>query len=202
MRSLLNQKIPSSDYINAVQALADRELFTHIAAGEEAALDELYKRYRTDVFRFLVHQTGDAEAAEELIQDVFLAAWVGSENFRGEAAVKTWLLRVAYYRAATWVKNLARSKDVALAESLPAGGVPLDQRIVQSWQTETIRRAMAELSRDHRTAVELIFYHELTYKEAAEVVSCPVGTMKSRVSHALKLLGGHLVRADLEDYDG
>ena len=199
MRSLLNQKTPYKDYIHTLDSLSDDALFTHIAAGEEAALDELYKRYRTPVYRFLVHQTGDAQAAEELVQDVFVAAWHGAGRFRGNAAVKTWLLRVAYYRASTWVKTIRKSVDVTLVDSLPSGSLPLDDLMIRTWQTEIVRTAMAELSSDHRTAVELIFYHELTYKEAARVVGCPVGTMKSRVSHAVKLLGGHLVRGELEE---
>ncbi len=198
MQSLLNQKSRYSDYILTVQALSDRELFAHIAAGEEAALDELYNRYRSQVYRFLVHRTGNDQAAEELIQEVFLAAWRGAAGFRGSASVKTWLLRVAYYQAATWVKSLSRSRDLDLSEAIPAAAPALDDRMHQTWLNDTIHLAMAELSTDHRTAVELIFYHELTYREAARVVDCPVGTMKSRVSYAIRILGGYLKRTELE----
>ncbi|HUF37730.1 MAG TPA: sigma-70 family RNA polymerase sigma factor [Anaerolineales bacterium] len=197
MSAVLNQEARFSDYIHAVQALSDRDLFAQIAAGDEIALDELYHRYRSQVYRFLLHQTADAQAAQELIQDVFLAAWQGAGKFRGAASVKTWLLRVAYYRAASWVKLLDKVPDGELTDAIPSAGVPLDERIVQTWQTQTIREAMAELSAEQRTAVELIFYHELTYKEAAQVVECPVGTMKSRVNNALKNLAGHMLRIEI-----
>lgn len=198
MRSFLNRKAHSDDYIHTVQALSDRELFAHIAAGEEAALDELYQRYRSQVYRFLVHRTANPQAAEELVQEVFLAAWQGAGRFRGGATVKTWLLRVAYYRSATWIKTSIRPGDLELSDGIAAAGNSLEDGVVQDAQTAAIRAGMAELSDDHRTAIELIFYHELTYREAARVVDCPVGTMKSRVSHAIKLLGGHLIRADVE----
>lgn len=198
MRSLLNQETRYQDYILTVKALSDRELFTHIAAGEEAALDELYKRYRSQIYRFLVHRTGSEQAAEELIQEVFLAAWQGARKFRGTAAVKTWLLRVAYYRAATWVKSVSRATDAPLAETLPFEGLLPEDKVAMDGQAEAVRAAIAELSDHHRTAVELIFYHGLTYQEAARVVDCPMGTMKSRVSHAIKLLGGRLIRDGLD----
>lgn len=195
----MNQKARISDYMKGPRAVADRELFAQIASGNEQALDVLYERYRSQVFRFLVYQTGNREAAEELLQDVFMAAWQGAEKFRGAASVKTWLLRVAYYKAASWVKAIRKIQDLEQIEDLPALSVPLDERIVQSWKTAEIQAALGQLTHAHRTAIELLFYHELTYREAAAVVDCPVGTMKSRVNHALKNLNGLLLQADVDE---
>ena len=195
----MNHKARITDYMKGLRPVTDRALFAQIAAGNEHALDELYERYRSQVFRFLVHQTGRREAAEELLQDVFMAAWQGAGNFRGTATVKTWLLRVAYYRAASWVKTIRKTHDLEQVENLPAPSISMDERIVRSWKAAEIHTALEQLTHAHRTAIELLFFHELTYREAAEVVGCPVGTMKSRVNHALKNLNGLLLQADVDE---
>ena len=195
----MNQKARVSDYMKGPRPVTDRVLFAQIASGNEQALNELYERYRSQVFRFLIHQTGDREAAEELLQDVFMAAWQGAGNFRGTATVKTWLLRVAYYRAASWVKSIRRTHDLEAASDLPAPSIPMDDRMIRSWKSAEIHLALGQLTHAHRTAIDLLFYHELTYREAAAVVGCPVGTMKSRVNHALKNLNGLLLQADVDE---
>jgi len=197
MRSLLNQKAHPGDYMNT-GSLTDRELFTRIAAGDEDALGALYQRYHLDVYRFALSRIQDEPGAEEILQDVFVAAWQRAGSFRGTASVKTWLLRVTYYRAATWLNTRRETVALEHAEQVPARAVHLDERIEKSWQSDQVRESLAALTEKHRTALELIFFFELSYREAARVVGCPVGTMKSRVSHALDHLNGLLIKAGLD----
>lgn len=199
MRSILNQEAGRPDYITTDGSLPDHELFRRIASGDEPALAVLYNRYQRELLRFLVYRTGDEAAAEELLQDVFVAAWQRAGTFRGSASVKTWLLRVAYYRAATWVSQKRRALVTdELDEQAVLDAPVLDRRMDAAWESEQLAGALALLSENHRTALELVFYHELTYREAAEVVGCPVGTMKSRVSHALAQVNGLLRKAGMD----
>ena len=185
MRPILNQSIPRSDYLLNADSHSDDDLFKQIAAGNEDALAELYQRYRSQIYRFALHQTQDENAAEEILQDVFIAAWQRAGEFRSRASVKTWLLRVAYYRSATWLSRRKDPVQLESAEILPSEKPGPDDSALTSWQSDQVQQAIMELTPKHRAAVELIFFHELTYKEAARVVDCPVGTMKSRVNQAL-----------------
>lgn len=185
MRPVLNQSVPRSDYLLNAELHSDADLFKQMAHGNENALAELYQRYRSQIYRFALHQTSDENAAEEILQDVFLAAWQRAGEFRSHASVKTWLLRVTYYRSATWLSRRKQPLELEAAEILPSGKPGPDDEVLTAWQSDQVQQAIMELTPKHRAAVELIFYHELTYKEAARVVDCPVGTMKSRVNQAL-----------------
>ncbi len=201
MRRVLNQSVQSSDYLLNADRHSDLDLFEQITLRDENALAELYNRYRNQVFRFALYQTQDENAAEEILQDVFLAAWQRAGEFRGKSSVKTWLLRVAYYRSATWLSKLKKPVELESVDFLPSGKPGPHDAAVNSWQSEQVQRALQDLTPKHRTAIWLIFYHELTYKEAASVVECPVGTMKSRVNQALNQIS-RLLSASGYQYEG
>lgn len=196
MRSILNPAIPESDYINRAEDFSDSELFAHIADGEQGALVELYNRYSGQVFRFLRHQLHDEQGAEEVLQDVFLAAWDRAKAFKGRSSVKTWLLRVAYYRSATWLSRRKQADSLDVIENVPSE-LPGPEKVADDrLESEQVLSAFHQLSQKHRTAIDLVFYQELTYKEAAQVAGCPVGTMKSRVSHALEQINRLMLRGN------
>ena len=198
MPPVLNQSVKKPDYLVNADTFSDVDLFKKIGAGDETALAELYHRYRIPVFRFALHQTQDEAAAEEVLQDVFLAAWQRAGKFRGKASVKTWLLRVTYYRSATWLSRQKQPAALDSMEVLPSDNPGPEFVAVDNWQSSQVQEAIGRLSPKHRAAVELIFYHELTYKEAARVVGCPTGTMKSRVNQAVAQLSRLLTAAGFE----
>jgi RNA polymerase sigma-70 factor (ECF subfamily) len=190
MSPTLNQNAVSVDYINREQSSkvdADFALFERIGAGDERALAELYHRYRVILFQFLLRLVQERAAAEEILQDVMLAAWQRAAEFRQASSVKTWLYRVAYYRASTWLRNKKPDTYTDTA-SMPSDDDALDDLMIQRWQASQVQEALDGLNPHQRTAIELIFYHEFSYRETAEILNCPTGTVKSRVSHALRAL--------------
>ncbi len=184
----------------------EQGLLERIAAGYEYAFWRLYRAHTGSVYTYLLRALGgDGEAAENLVQEVFLGAWRGAASFEGRASARAWLLGIAHHKAGSWLR--ARHDSVSL-EALGDGGVSIgapsdaaldtpESQAMEAWQASQVRHALNGLTPDHRAVVELVFYLGLTYAETAEVLGCPVGTVKSRLSWARH----HLVRA-LRRVDG
>jgi RNA polymerase sigma-70 factor (ECF subfamily) len=177
----------------------DRVLLDQVAAGDEAALAALWARHGRKLYTYLVHMVGDPAVAEELLQEVWIAAWQGAGRFRGRAEVRTWLYRIAHYRAVSWLRR-ARALLVSLDASpeLPADDDPPADAQAH-WRQALVRRALDCLSPKHRAVLELTFYHGFSYQEIAAIVGCPVGTVKSRMNHARRCLQAALKELGFEE---
>ena len=169
----------------------DRALLAAVAAGDEAAFDRLYARYSTPLFNYLLSLVGERAVAEELLQETFLGLWQGAGRFRGRSSVRTWLYRIAHHKA---VDCLRRRRPQVTLESLllPSSEDGPEEAAERTLRAEAVRRALAELSPEQRAVVELTFVHGFSYREIAGVLDCPVGTVKSRMRHALRYLKASL----------
>ena len=171
---------------------ADRELISLTAAGDEDAFLELYQRYHVPLFNYLLRLVREPAVAEEVLQDVFVAIWRGAGRYRGQAKVKTWAFRIAHNQAVSWLRRYRPL--VGLPDDLQDGsdeGDP-EAQAIDSWRASQVQLALERLSPRHRAVVELAFVHTFSYAEIAEIMACPVGTVKSRMSHALRHLAGAL----------
>ena len=165
----------------------DVELLRQVAAGDTSAFDELYVLYGGIVYNYLLRLVNESPIAEELLQEVFLAVWQGADRFRAEAKVKTWLLRIAHYKAVSWLRRHRPASSLDEATDI-AEDDHIDESLVRAWQADRVRAALTELSPKHRAVIELAFVHDLPYTDIARIVDCPVGTVKSRMSYALRHL--------------
>ena len=164
---------------------ADFDLVRQVAAGDEAAFAELYDLYAPPVYNYLLRLVNEPAVAEEILQEVFLAMWRGARSFRAEAKVKTWLLRIAHHQAVSWLRRkraMLWSDDELDQEAAES----IEDDLAGSWQIDQLRGALARLSPKHRAVIELTFVHGLSYTEIAQVMNCPIGTVKSRMSYALR----------------
>jgi RNA polymerase sigma-70 factor, ECF subfamily len=164
-------------------ALSDEKLLRQIQKGNGDAFEELYRRYGTDSFNYLIYLTGQTAVAEELLQETWLAVWRQAGRFRGEAQVKSWLLRIAHNQAISWRRRQKPDESLTQAEPL-SSDENTEELALRQIENERLVALLDHLSPDHRAAIELIFFHQLTYEEAARVMDCPVGTVKSRVAYA------------------
>jgi RNA polymerase sigma-70 factor, ECF subfamily len=169
----------------------DTELLRQVAAGDEAAFTELYDLYAPPVYNYLLRLVNEPPVAEEILQEVFLAMWQGAHRFRAEAKVKTWLLRIAHHQAVSWLRR-ARATLSPDEELEPDDLEPIEEHLARNWQIDQVRAALARLSPTHRAVIELTFVQGLSYAEIAEVMNCPIGTVKSRMSYALRYLNDFL----------
>ncbi len=179
---------------------AEYRLVRRIAAGDERAFDELYHTYSPLVFNYVLRLVNEGAIAEELLQEIFLAVWQGADRFREQAQVKTWLLRIAHHQAVSWLRRNRRQVNLDdLAEAVADDYEVVEEQSARSWDANAIRRALDRLSPKHRAVIELTFTHELSYNEIAEIVNCPIGTVKSRMSYALRHLNQILTEMGLAD---
>ena len=176
---------------------ADGILVSLAQKGDHAAFEELVRRYRNDVFALSYHYLHDREEAWDISQEVFIKAHRGLGRFRGEASIKTWLLRITANRCKDYFKK-RRLRTVALedrngAQDAPARDVGPEREASARELGDAINAALAALSEKHRTAFVLREYEDMSYDEMSGVMGCSVGTVMSRLHHARKKLQRALI---------
>jgi len=159
----------------------DLALVERIAACDQDALQALYAKHAPGLMRYLEGRIGDARLAEEVLQDVMLAAWHSAGRFRGECRVRTWLLVIARRRAI----NAYNRQVVPASREAPFG----DEAATAVWldapgRYHDLDAAMKALSPAQSETLELVFYHGLSLEETALVLQVPQGTVKSRLHRA------------------
>ncbi len=165
----------------------DHQLLRQVAAGDEQAFDELYQAYNVAVYNYILRLIHEPNVAEDLLQEVFLAAWQGAARFRQESKVKTWLLKIAHYQTVSWLRrHHATSPFDDLVDAATDGQI--EDHIVEAWEADRIWRALDQLSPKQRAVIELVFVQDLPYAEIAKILDCPIGTVKSRISYAMRNL--------------
>jgi RNA polymerase sigma factor (sigma-70 family) len=166
----------------------DAAILGRIARGDQAALGELYGRYRARLFRYLWHQLhGDVALVEEVLQDTLLAVWRAAATWRGEARVATWLFRIAQ-RCAGHSQRGPRQQAIARQISLSVldedDDVPTAAHDDQALDRLALHDALARLAPKQREVVLLIFVQGFTADEVAQILNVPLGTVKSRLHAA------------------
>ena len=173
----------------------DEQLIQRLVKGDEAALTELYECYAEQIYNFALRICRNEEAAEDVLQEVFVAAWQQAASFRRQAKVKTWLLRIAHHRSVSWIRRQRPTANIDDIDQLQ-GNAGEDLTAIAYAELEHLQKALDCLSAEQRATVELVFDHSLSYQEAAEVMGCPLGTVKSRLNAALRCLGQVLKRLE------
>ena len=164
---------------------ADRAVLDRISAGGLDALEELYDRYRTMAYSIALRITGDATAAEDVVQDAFLGAWRNAARYeRGRGSVKTWLLSIVHHRAVDAVRRRRPTVELPDREDVPPAGLTLPDlwpEVAAGLDREAVRSALDTLSVVQREAIELAYFGGLTQQEIAARTDTPLGTVKSRM---------------------
>jgi RNA polymerase sigma-70 factor (ECF subfamily) len=175
---------------------ADRGLVDAAAAGDREAFDELVRRYQRQVLNLVQATMGGGADADDLAQEAFVRAWRGLRRFRGESTFRTWLygLTVNVVRTHYGKRTRFRRRFWTGGGSGEADRDPLDRAVVDAGiedallMRDAIDRALAALPADLREAVTLRDVQGLEYREIAEVLGVPVGTVESRIFRARQKL--------------
>jgi RNA polymerase sigma-70 factor, ECF subfamily len=175
----------------------DDELILQAAAGDVEAFARLYRRRRSDVYRFVLHMTADAAMAEDVVQDVFLTVMREGGRFEpGRGAVAAWLCGIARNHLRQRLARDRRAEQVShdddpLAETV-AGAPDALASLIRVEQLDSLRRAVLSLPVRYREAVVLCDLQELSYADAASALACAVGTVRSRLHRGRALLSTKL----------
>ena len=169
----------------------------------KSQLRELVEENYDRLFRAARFLCGDQGAAEDLVQETFAAAAASISRFEGRSSPYTWLYGIMLNKFRRWLRRKGRApvslqavgtdEDSRPAEQFLAADSPLPEEAAEKHEAaQLVREAVAQLTPDHRTALELRFVEGLSYEEIARVLDCPVGTAKSRVHYALRKIGAQL----------
>lgn len=177
------------------QPSAEERLLARVARHERDALAELYERFHRPLFTYLVHLLGRKELAEDVLQEVMVIVWRQADSFRGDAPVARWLFGIAHHQAFKALRKEPAAPHLALDAALELADESLDPEADLLRQTthDELIEALAQLTPEHREALELAFFQEFACKEIAAIVGIPVGTVKSRLSYARRALKAILV---------
>jgi RNA polymerase sigma-70 factor (ECF subfamily) len=185
--------------LSATQAASDESLIGRIAQGDRLAMQVLYGRHHVRVYRFALRLVRKEQVAEDLISEVFLDVWRQAGKFEGRSAVSTWLLAITRFKA---LSALRKKKDAELDDETAAAIEDTSDNpevtVAKKDTGNVLRNCLAKLSQDHREIVDLVYYHEKSVEEVAEIVGIPENTVKTRLFYARKKLAELLKEAGVE----
>ena len=177
----------------------DRELVERVAGGDRAAVRLLFMRHHARVYRFAARQTGSEMMADDIANEVFLELWRQAPAFQGRSEVSTWLLGIARFKA---LSALRKRKEEAIDEdkaaAIPDTGDTPEVAVMKDDKATALKRMVNALPEEHRTVIDLAYYHAKSVAEIAEVLQIPVATVKTRMFYARKKLGEALQAAGFE----
>jgi RNA polymerase sigma-70 factor (ECF subfamily) len=172
----------------------DRILIQRCLAGEKAAFDRLVERYYQRLDRLVQHVLGSPTLAEDVTQETFLRAYRALSRFRGEASFYSWLYRIALNLCMTHLRQRSHPSH-ALGECsdvpAPPAADPASQLECRE-RHRLVRAAIAALPPHYRIVVILRDVEGLSYQEIADLIAIPLGTVKSRLNFAKRLLRDQL----------
>jgi RNA polymerase sigma-70 factor, ECF subfamily len=161
------------------------------------AFERLWERERPRIWRLTARLSGSADAADDLTQEVGIRALQAYQNFRGNAAGATWLYRIAVNVVLRWREQDKQRPNIewdTVAQTLPAADASPEQRTLRLDAAEHTRRAIDALPEELRTPLLLHVWEGMKYREIAELLDVPQGTVMSRLNTARKRLRERLER--------
>src|SRR5256885_6906171 len=180
----------------------DEELVARSMGGDSDSFNELVLRWERPIYALAYRTIGREEDARDVCQETFLRAFRALPGFRGQAKFSSWLYRIALNLCRDWIRKERRAPTVQVADDvdlmeLAAAAEPsesIEDVVARHDQTRAVERAMAFLPADQRTAIVLKEYHGLTFQEIADVLGCPLSTVKTRLYQGLTVLRRELAK--------
>jgi RNA polymerase sigma-70 factor (ECF subfamily) len=167
----------------------DERLIARLRQGDQLALQTLYARHNVKIYRFVLRLLRDEAAAEDVVSEVFIDLWRNPAAFEGRSEATTWLMAIARNKA--WSLLRKRKEGPVDEETLSTiADESDDPEVVMQKKTkgEILRSCLQRLSPEHREVIDLVYYHDKTIEDVAQIVGIPEGTVKTRMFHARKKL--------------
>ena len=184
------------------RAADDATLARAVAAQDEGALAELYRRHAAPCLGLARRVLADRTLAEEVVQEVFVRTWRAPERFDAErGTMRAYLLAQVHGRAVDLLRaeSARRAREARDALRSPRAEIDLEREIMQLTEAEAVRRALASLADGEREAIELAYFGGHTYREVAVILEQPEGTVKSRIRAGLLRLRAALIESGVSE---
>jgi RNA polymerase sigma-70 factor (ECF subfamily) len=185
----------------------DQKLVVRVQKGDKTAFDLLVRKYQHKVAKLVSRYVRDRREVEDVTQEAFIKAYRAIGGFRGESAFYTWLYRIAVNTAKNYLESQSRrppgsDMEIEGAELIESGAGLRDQatperQMLTNEIATTVHRVLEHLPPDLRTAITLREIEGMSYEEIAEVMDCPIGTVRSRIFRAREAID-HELRPLLE----
>jgi RNA polymerase sigma-70 factor (ECF subfamily) len=186
----------------------DEELVAAATAGDLDSFNQLVSRWERPMYALAFRTLGREEEARDVVQEAFLRAYRGLRAFKGDAKFSSWLYRITLNLCRDWIRRERRTPVVAVPEGVdpidladreasPAESV--EDLVARREMSRAVALAMAELPEEQRTAILLKEYHGLTFQEIADMLHCPLSTVKTRLYQGLSVLRRRLERRQAEE---
>ncbi len=181
------------------KASTDEALLARIAAQDADAMRTLFVRHKARVFRFLLRILGDAAAAEDLVNEVFIEVWRHAGRFEARSQASTWILAIARYKAVSALRRRTFDPlDDDAFESVEDPAADPEFAAQKNQRGAILRDCIAQLPAAHRQILDLIYYREQSISEAARIVGVAQNTVKTRAYHARKRVAQLMASRGLE----
>jgi RNA polymerase sigma-70 factor (ECF subfamily) len=187
----------------------DEELVAKSIGGDAESFNELILRWERPIYALAYRTIGREEDARDVCQETFLRAFRALPGFRGQSKFSSWLYRIALNLCRDWMRRERRTPVVQAPEDmdlleLAAAAEPsesIEDLVARKDLMRGVERVMAGLPEEQRTAILLKEYHGLTFQEIAELVGCPLSTVKTRLYQGLVVLRRELAKNDKKTRD-
>jgi RNA polymerase sigma-70 factor, ECF subfamily len=191
----------------------DEELVARSARGDRDSFNELIVRWERPIYALAYRVIGHEEDARDVCQETFLRAFRGIAAFKGQAKFSSWLYRIALNLCRDWIRRTRRTPVVQAPEGVDLIELSSERGPVESIEelvsrkdmSRVVEKAMRSLTEEQRTAIVLKEYEGLTFQEIADMLGCPLSTVKTRLYQGLSQLRrqlehqGYSGRATVQD---
>ncbi len=186
--------------------LSDEELVTRSVGGDTESFNQLIRRWEKPIYALAYRTIGREDDARDVVQETFLRAFRGLSGFKGQAKFSSWLYRIALNLCRDWIRRQRRAPVVLAPDGVDLvelagegeGVESLEDAVERKDLSQAVARAMRALPEDQRTAIVLKEYHGLTFQEIAELLGCPLSTVKTRLYQGLTVLRKELERGGIQ----
>jgi RNA polymerase sigma-70 factor (ECF subfamily) len=181
------------------QGTSDKALIGAIAVGDRRAMQALYAQHNVRLYRFVMRLINDSSLAEDLVSEVFIDVWRGAEGFKAKSQVSTWMLAIARHKALSALRRRSDEQldeDAVMAIADPADDA--ETTVNKRDRSVVVQHCLSQLSTQHREVLDLVYYHEKSVDEVAEIVGAPANTVKTRMFYARKRMQALLEAAGLD----
>ena len=160
-----------------------------IATGDEQALEELYRFFESRIYAFALSRLNNPHAAGDILNEVMMAVWRGAGHFQGRSSVLTWVMGIAHHKIIDHLRTRGKYESEDLNPETPIEpDQDVDHIIIRFQEAAHLRKALDDLTDEHRQVLHLAFYEDLSGREISQIVGCPESTVRTRIHYAKKSL--------------
>jgi RNA polymerase sigma-70 factor (ECF subfamily) len=183
----------------SAKVTSDEVLVQLVANGDKDAMRVLFARHNVRVFRFLTRIVGNDATAEDLLNEVFLEVWRNAGRFEARSQVSTWILAIARFKALASMRRRQHDElDDEASQMIEDTADDPEVTVQKTERSALLQQCLQQLSIAHRQVVDLVYYHEQSIEEVAEIIGVPASTVKTRVFYARKRIAQLMAERGLE----